>query len=344
MLLAAIPWGCAPGWYGAAPLALKSRTISKSWYDIHAGEAGAWEREQLLARPTHLKFIKFLQQIANFLFFIHNKFPLFLDHHRLPTQVDVRRGSIYEKGMADTALAVFSDIHSNLEAFRAVLADMKALKLRHGICLGDVVGYGADPCACVDMLRAMGCPVLLGNHDEAVASEAELGEMNHSARTGIRYARLKLPQEQRNWLGSLPLVIKEDDCEFVHGSLDSPSDWYYAVSPEDVTLHFAAQTCPICFCGHTHDPMFWHWNGQRKLTVRRGHGRIPIPQGGKTLINAGSVGQPRDGNPDACYVILGPKAEWVEFRRVSYDISKAKAKILKAGLPHFTADRLSVGK
>ena len=246
--------------------------------------------------------------------------------------------------MVDSSLAVFSDVHSNLEALRAVIADMKGLKLRRCICLGDVVGYGADPAACVDLIRAMGCPVLLGNHDVAVASEIELGEMNHSARTGIRFARLKLSQEQRDWLGGLPLVITDEDCEFVHGTLDAPAEWYYSVSPEDVSLHFQAQTQPICFCGHTHDPMVWHWNGGGKLTVRHGEGRIPIPPEGKTLINVGSIGQPRDGNPDACYAILGPNAQWVEFRRVSYDVSKAKRKIMKAGLPHFSADRLSAGK
>jgi len=246
--------------------------------------------------------------------------------------------------MADSAFAVFSDIHSNLEAFKAVLADMRALKIRHGVCLGDLVGYGADPLACVELVRSMGCPVLLGNHDAAAASDGNLGEMNNSARTGVRFARLHLSQEQRDWLGGLPLVIKEDDCEFVHGTLDAPAEWYYAISPEDVTLHFKAQTCPICFCGHTHDPMVWHWNGAGKLTVRRGQGRIPLASGGKTLINVGSIGQPRDGNPDACYAILGPKAQWVEFRRVAYNVSKAKGKITKAGLPHFTADRLSEGK
>ena len=246
--------------------------------------------------------------------------------------------------MADSPLAVFSDIHSNLEAFEAVRADMKALNIQGFICLGDVVGYGANPLACVEMLRAMNCPVLLGNHDAAATNDAVLGEMNHAARTGIRFARLQLSDELLDWLGNLPLVIKKDDCQFDHGTLDAPAEWYYAISPEDIALHFAAQTSPICFCGHTHDPMFWHWNGEGKLSIRCGVGRIPIPPGGKTLINVGSVGQPRDGNPDACYAVLGPNAQWVEFRRVAYDVSKAKRKILKAGLPHFSADRLAAGK
>jgi len=206
------------------------------------------------------------------------------------------------------------------------------------------VGYGADPAPCLELVRSLGCPVLMGNHDAAAASENELENMNVSARAGIEFARQELSQEQRDWLAHLPLVLTDGDCEFVHGSLDAPSEWWYVISPEDVSLHFVAQTRPICFCGHTHDPMVWHWNGAGKLTVRHGEGRIPIPAEGKTLINAGSVGQPRDRNPDACYAIFDPTARWVEFRRVPYNIAKTKRKIAQALLPRFTADRLSEGR
>lgn len=246
--------------------------------------------------------------------------------------------------MADSVLAVFSDVHSNLEALLAVIADMNALNIGRCICLGDVVGYGADPDACLERVRSLGCPVLLGNHDAAAAREDELETMNTSAKAGIKFARRKLSQEQRDWLAGLPLVVTQDDCEFVHGSLDSPAQWWYVISPDDVCLHFEAQTRPICFCGHTHDPMFWHWNGAEKLTVRHGEGHLPIPSGGKTLINAGSVGQPRDLNPNACYAIFDPQARTVEFRRVPYNIPRAKRKIARAHLPHFTADRLSEGR
>ncbi len=246
--------------------------------------------------------------------------------------------------MPDSVLAIFSDVHSNLEALEAVIADMKNLPIRRHFCLGDVVGYGADPVSALELVRSLQCPVIMGNHDAAVGCDSDLNEMSNSAKTGARYSRLKLSREQRDWLAGLPLTLTDEQCEFVHGTLDSPSEWFYAVGPEDIALHFAAQICPICFCGHTHDPMFWHSNGAGKLSVRYGQGRISIPSEGKTLINVGSVGQPRDGNRDACYVVYNPQARWVEFHRVPYNISKAMRKIIKAGLPHFSADRLSLGR
>jgi diadenosine tetraphosphatase ApaH/serine/threonine PP2A family protein phosphatase len=116
------------------------------------------------------------------------------------------------------------------------------------------------------------------------------------------------------------------------------------LSPDDAAIHFDAQTRPLCFCGHTHDPMLWHSDGAGKLSIRHGEGRIHLTEGGKTLVNVGSVGQPRDLNPDACYAIFNPTARWVHFRRVPYDIARTRRKISAAGLPHFSATRLSEGK
>jgi len=246
--------------------------------------------------------------------------------------------------MSNRMIAAFSDVHSNLEALNAVLADMDELGIHRRVCLGDIVGYAADPGASLKRVRALKCPVLQGNHDEAVAQDTSLEEMNTSAQAGIQFSRAKLSPAQRAWLAALPLKLTVDDCEFVHGSLDAPAGWWYVITPEDASLHFEAQTSPICFCGHTHDPMVWHWNGAGKLTVRHGEGRIPLPDGGQVLINVGSVGQPRDRNPDACYALFNPEDRWVEFRRIPYDVSKTMRKILKAKLPRFSAERLLLGK
>lgn len=246
-------------------------------------------------------------------------------------------------------IAIFSDVHSNLEALRAVFADMDKMGIQRRYCLGDIVGYGPDPGACLDLIRETGCPALKGNHDAAVAaadidSEAEGNEMNTSALAGVEFAREELSDEQRTWLAQLPFVIREDDAEFVHGSLDAPEEWWYVLGPEDALLHFEAQTRPLCFCGHTHDPMLWHTTARGKLSIRRGVGRILVPADGKTLVNVGSVGQPRDLNPDACYVIYDPVERWVQFQRVPYDIRQTKRKISQAGLPYLSAKRLSEGK
>jgi diadenosine tetraphosphatase ApaH/serine/threonine PP2A family protein phosphatase len=242
--------------------------------------------------------------------------------------------------MTHHALALFSDVHSNLEALQAVLADMAGIS-RH-FCLGDTVGYAANPAQCLEIVRGLECPVLMGNHDEATATNMPLEGMNGSAQAGIEFSRRKLTPEQRSWLAALPIALAEADCQFVHGSLFER--WEYVIDPEDAWLHFSEQTAPLCFCGHTHRPMVWHLDDAGRLNVEPGVGRIQLPPGGKTLVNVGSVGQPRDHNPDACYVIYDAQARQVEFRRIPYDIAKTRGKILRAKLPPFTAQRLSEGR
>ena len=241
-------------------------------------------------------------------------------------------------------MAVFGDVHSNMEALRAVLEDMEGLQIRHRVCLGDTVGYAANPGQCLEAVRSLGCPVLKGNHDELAAGDGALNEMNDVARSGIEFSRRKLTPKQREYLAGLPLVISEGDCQFVHASLDAPAEWFYVVQEPDACAHFRVQPCSICFGGHTHVPRVWHRGSDGEITTRRGDGRIELPNRGITLINVGSVGQPRDLCPDACYVVFNPQARWVEFRRIAYDVRKTKRKILRAKLPRFTAQRLSLGR
>ena len=230
-------------------------------------------------------------------------------------------------------MAVFSDVHSNLEALQAVFADMKALGVRRYYCLGDVVGYCADPVACLEAVRALHCPTLKGNHDEAASHDDQ-----------IEFSRRSLSDEERAWLADLPLSLVEDGFEFVHASLDEPEKWWYVLSPKDAILHFEAQSQPICFCGHTHNPMLWHFQEAKKLTIRHGEGSVVLPEEEKFLVNVGSVGQPRDLNPNACYALFDPANRRLEFRRIPYNISQAKRKIWQAGLPDYSAERLSLGR
>src|SRR5271165_365216 len=250
----------------------------------------------------------------------------------------------YWRAMPDSMVAAFGDVHSNLEALQAVLADMERLGLQRRVCLGDTVGYAANPAQCLEAVMSLGCPVLKGNHDDLTADDGVLSEMRDVAQIGIEFSRRKLMPEQRRYLVGLPLVISEGDCQFVHASLDAPGEWLYVVREPDARAHFRAQTHSICFCGHTHVPRVWHRSSVGEITTWRGEGRIELPNGGKTLINAGSVGQPRDLCPDACYVIFDSQARKVEFRRVAYDLQKTKRKILRAKLPRFAAQRLSLGR
>jgi diadenosine tetraphosphatase ApaH/serine/threonine PP2A family protein phosphatase len=241
-------------------------------------------------------------------------------------------------------LAIFADVHANLEALEAVLVDMDALSITRRVCLGDTVGYGASPSECLELVRGLGCPVVKGNHDDATAGDADLWQMRDAAQCGVLYAREKLSPEQRAYLAALPLNLSLENVEFVHASLHAPAEWDYIMRETEARDHFTAQTQRLCFIGHTHLPMVWHLSNTGNIKSSRGHERIQLSPGGKTVVNVGSVGQPRDLQPAACYVIYDREADAVEFRRVKYDIAKASRKILRANLPHSAAQRLLIGK
>ena len=246
--------------------------------------------------------------------------------------------------MADETWVVFSDIHSNLEAFQAVLEDMRTIRFQRMICLGDVAGYAASPKDCLDLLRTLETDVLQGNHDFAVVDDRILLDMSGPAVTGVRYAREQLSASRRAFLAALPMVASHDELQFVHSSLDHPEAWTYLRREPEIHAHFAVQTDPVCFCGHTHIPGVYHLDSADEIQSLGTSGRIELPREGKVLINAGSIGQPRDRNPDACYAAYETATRTVEFRRVPYDIEAAKEKIIQAGLPKITAERLSFGK
>jgi diadenosine tetraphosphatase ApaH/serine/threonine PP2A family protein phosphatase len=238
---------------------------------------------------------------------------------------------------------VFSDIHSNLEAFEAVLADMRSISFSRMICLGDVVGYAASPKDCLDLLRTLETTVLLGNHDFAVIDDRILSDMSGPAVAGVHYAREQLSSAGRSFFASLPLTFSDGGLQFVHSSLDHPEAWTYLRREAEIRAHFSAQTHPVCFCGHTHIPGAF-WNDQDDIQSLGSSGLIQLPHHGKALINAGSVGQPRDRNPESCYVIYDTSTRTVQFRRVRYDIATTQSRIYKADLPRITGERLSAGR
>lgn len=241
-------------------------------------------------------------------------------------------------------IAIFSDIHSNLQAFEAVMGDMEKVKPDAMHCLGDIVGYAADPAACLARIRALGCPCILGNHDEAVVSRADPSEtMNETAVAGIRLSRKQLAPDDVAWLEGLPFSQKSKQAVFTHASLSEEEPWLYVIDQYDAEIHFGAQRSRVCFCGHTHRPGIWAEHSDGWIAFRKGEGEIQLPRDGKVLVNAGSVGQPRDGDRRACYAVFDAERKTVEFRRVEYDIPAAAAAILHARLPRFTAQRLVAG-
>jgi diadenosine tetraphosphatase ApaH/serine/threonine PP2A family protein phosphatase len=236
-------------------------------------------------------------------------------------------------------IAILSDIHANLEALEAVVADARGEGADRFACLGDVVGYNADPVACVDLVRALPClPCIRGNHDEMAAGDRALLGINSMAFTAMTWTRLQLDDERRSWLGGLPLFHEEPDAVYVHASLDDPAGWHYVHDAKEAAANFAHQSRRVCFIGHSHQPGGWRDDGS---SVKKGQGEsFTIADDDRWLVNVGSVGQPRDHDPRASYALYDIEAGTVRLRRVSYDVGAAQAKILAAGLPESLAKRL----
>jgi len=225
--------------------------------------------------------------------------------------------------------ALMADIHANLEALEAVLKDSKEQRCTHYAFLGDYVGYCADPKACLEIVRAMNAPCVKGNHDDYCATDLPLDGVNPVAAKLIHWTRKQLSDEERRWLLSLEYVRAVENFTIVHGTLDAPERWEYVFDILAAARNFTHQHTPLCFFGHTHVPLAF----VRDTTVRGGtYIKFKVEPGKHYFVNVGSVGQPRDHNPKAAYVIYDLDEGSVELRRVEYDIATAKRKILEAGV------------
>lgn len=235
-------------------------------------------------------------------------------------------------------LGVFSDIHANWQALEAVLAD--AGDIDGGVCLGDVVGYGGDPVRCVDEVRRLGWPTLVGNHDRACTDAEILAWFNDDAARVVRWTRDQLGDDRLGWLGSLPELETRDSVLLVHASPRDPIfEYILDAGTAAANLHLIGDRA--CMHGHTHVPGYFYWNGGE---VEHAYwlGRIRLE--GPVLVNPGSVGQPRDGNPDASYGVWDLDEMTFEWRRVPYDREGAQRAILAAHLPERFASRLEMGR
>lgn len=237
--------------------------------------------------------------------------------------------------------AIIADIHANLDAFQVVLEDIRQQKCTHVVCLGDVVGYGANPKECLDLVRGMNIPVVKGNHDEYIGSDESPDGFNDAAAEAVAWTRAQLTEEDRKWLRDLKYFRLVANFSIVHATLDAPQRWGYVFEKLEAAASFTYQNTQICFFGHTHVPVAFI----RDTGVRGGtYSKFRVEPGKKYFVNVGSVGQPRDGNPKAAYVIYDMPAQTIELRRLDYDIAAAANKILAAGLPQRLADRLYNGR
>lgn len=244
--------------------------------------------------------------------------------------------------------ALLADIHSNLEALQACLAHARREGAGRFVFLGDLVGYGADPVACLEIIAGLaeqGAPVVQGNHDAACLGGI-LPDMSYTARDAIYWTRDQLGARERAFLAGLPLAVAEEDRLYVHASAEQPEAWPYITGTQDAARALAATAARIVLVGHVHEPLLYFTTPGGIPRAFRPVPGVPLPlsEFRRWLVIVGSAGQPRDGNPAACYALHDPAAGTLTHFRVPYDAQAAAKKIIDAGLPERLAWRLIRGE
>lgn len=230
-------------------------------------------------------------------------------------------------------IAIISDIHGNLEALNETLAYLDAHRIDTLYCLGDIVGYGANPNECCNLVRRRNAVVVLGNHDTALWDDELLTYFSPLALTAVRWTRSVIGEAEKKYLQSLLFVETEGDSTFVHSSLDDPSTFQYLVDEADARVSMRLNTTPLCWIGHTHTPSIFSAKGRVSNVTR----------GARYVVNVGSVGQPRDGDPRLSFGIFDTKRFVYENIRLTYDVETACRKIIDTGLPPRLGERLIIG-
>jgi len=245
-------------------------------------------------------------------------------------------------------IAIVSDVHANLAALEAVLRHAQEQGALDGLwCLGDLVGYGPQPNQVLERLREAGARAVAGNHDLAAIGLLSTDDFNPAAAAAARWTARQLQEPQRRYLASLPQVLRQDDFTLVHGTLRWPV-WEYLYSYEAARAHLQRQETPFGLVGHTHIPVLvledeGFPQGCELFYLRDG-ARLELRPGRRLVINPGSVGQPRDGDPRAAYAIYDSQAGTVTLHRVEYDIAATQRLMEEAGLPRWLSERLALGR
>lgn len=211
------------------------------------------------------------------------------------------------------------------------------------LAVGDVVGYGADPVACVETLVERDARLVAGNHEYGVTERLDLRWFNPAARAAALWTATRLDDRHRAFLAVLPLALEVEDALLVHASPREPEAWAYLMTAEEGFQAFSAFTTRLCFVGHSHWPGVWSV-GPAGRQFEPGPEEVRLQPGWRYLVNVGSVGQPRDRDPRACYAVWDAEAGRIAFHRVAYDLLTAREKILRAGLPRYLGDRLVHGR
>jgi len=240
-------------------------------------------------------------------------------------------------------LALISDIHSNLEALESVLADIETQKVDKICCLGDVIGYGSDPIACLELVEKHCDIKLMGNHEFGVLGLLPLDSLNQYARHSMEWTTQQLTDREVSMIAEYDLEAECEGVHLVHASPFEPDRWHYILSVHEAEAGFGDMEQKLTFFGHTHLPMIFSRATDGKIRGQAGHSFDP-DEDIRYLVNVGSVGQPRDNDPRACYVIYDSSEATVTYHRVTYDVKAAQTKMTVAELPSMLIERLSVGR
>ena len=252
------------------------------------------------------------------------------------TDASKRRSS----GVCYVLYGIFGDIHGNLQAWETVHAEMVSAGVERWLCLGDLVGYGANPSEVMEHVQEIGAVTVAGNHDWGVSGRLSLEYFNQQARAAIHWTRERLSEAQIKWLDDLPLLATADELSLAHATLHDPGDFDYLQTPYDAYLSFQAMETSVAFVGHSHVPVTF-FDGTPVIYSLED---VIEFDDRKAIANVGSVGQPRDEDPRAAYGIYDSDKRALSIHRVEYDIEEAATRILDAGLPPILAERLYVGR
>ena len=236
---------------------------------------------------------------------------------------------------------ILSDIHGNLDALEAVLTGLGRQNVDSYICLGDIVGYGPEPSACLQRIRKTADYVVAGNHDLAAADLLSIESFNSLAREATLWTRNELSEAEIQALAELPLVHHLDGLDVVHGTLCSPELFDYVQTTYDASLSMSRMQAPVCFIGHSHVPVAFL---KEEIITYTLEPTVTVNTAQRAIVNVGSVGQPRDRDPRACCVVYDTETNIVERRRYRYDIDSVVHKMRKAGLPPALGERLRDGR
>jgi predicted phosphodiesterase len=237
--------------------------------------------------------------------------------------------------------AILGDVHANLEALDAVLETLQKDKIDSYISVGDIVGYGADPVECLKKIRQVAKIIVAGNHDFAAVGKLNIDFFNTYAKQSALWTREQLTEMDREFLRNMKLVDYLDTFAITHSSLHYPELFEYIQTSFDAQLSFTQQNTPLCFVGHSHVPVTFI---QKKTVTFTTHTVSEIDENHKMMINVGSIGQPRDENPEAAYAIYDTQEKKIWIKRIRYDVDRAAKKIIVSGLPPILAERLRYGR